>query len=389
MKSLFVFFVIFCSTAFADVTAPRNGEVRILPLGDSITEGSNDLANYRVPLCRKLEEKGYKVESVGFRTLKNVDKTPGGAGKEIPERWWSHTGISGQRVWSDGFRAGYLDSLEPLLDQAGSDIDVIVFKIGTNDLMRNCPVDKAFEGYKTLLKTLMTKYPTTRIVVCSILDMPGKKAQVDDYNGRIKSLAEKLPKNQIFFADLNAVVVRENGDFLDAFHPNGKGHDHTSDVLAKVVEQAIKAPKLKPRKSKNTVTERDELKKQGYKLAKTIELPAEGGFELPEVKGEVAYLMELKRPGKDHSSRVAVAYPGAEIKYEPTGYGRFQAWKDGRLLFAFNRFGEEGVNEIGIGQFEQHYLGNNKYSKDYTHTWATPTMNASAYEKRKLEIWTK
>lgn len=363
--------------------------LRILPLGDSITEGSNDLANYRVPLCRKLEEKGYTVETVGFRTLKNVDKTPGGAGKSVPERWWAHTGISGQRVWSDGFRAGYLDSLEPLLDQAGDDIDVIVFKIGTNDLMRNCPVDKAFEGYKTLLKTLMTKYPTTRIVVSSILDMPNKKAQVDDYNSRIKALAEKLPKNQIFFADLNVVVVRENGDFLDAFHPNGQGHDHTSDLLCATIERALKAPKLKPRKCKNVGMERSDLKKKGYKLVKTIDLPAEGAFTLPETKGEVAYLVELKRPGKDHSPRVAVAYPDAEIKYEPNGYGRFQAWKDGKLLFAFNRFGEDGVNEIGIGPFTQHYLGNDKYSTDYTHTWATPTMNASAYETRKLEIWTK
>lgn len=60
--------------------------ITILPLGDSITEGSNDLANYRIPLCRKLEERGHKVETVGFRTLKNVDKTPGGAGKTVPER---------------------------------------------------------------------------------------------------------------------------------------------------------------------------------------------------------------------------------------------------------------------------------------------------------------
>ena len=50
---------------------------------------------------------------------------------------------------------------------------------------------------------------------------------------------------------------------------------------------------------------------------------------------------------------------------------------------------EDGVNEIGIGPFTQHYLGNGKYSTDYTHTWATPTMNAAAYEKRRLEIWVK
>lgn len=35
--------------------------LRILPLGDSITEGSNNQANYRIPLCQKLEAKGYRL----------------------------------------------------------------------------------------------------------------------------------------------------------------------------------------------------------------------------------------------------------------------------------------------------------------------------------------
>lgn len=367
--------------------------LRILPLGDSITEGSNDLANYRIPLCRKLEEKGYTVETVGFRTLKNVDKTPGGAGKSVPERWWAHTGISGQRVWSDGFRAGYLDSLEPLLDQAGEE-DVIIFKIGTNDLMRNCPVDKAFEGFKTLLYKLIADRPMARIVVCTILDMPGKKVQVDDYNNRIKAHVRSIKNNQVFLADLNPVVVRANGDFLDAFHPNGKGHDHTSDVLVAVVEQALKAPKIKPIVVRKAKLSADEARqKRGWKLFKSIDLPADGksALELPMVKAKgVAYVMRLKRPNRPERWEMAeVGAKGVEIKRELDGYGRFQVWKDGKLLFAFNRFGEDGVNEIGIGPFAQHYLGNDKYSTDYTHTWATPTMNASAYETRKLEIWTK
>lgn len=367
--------------------------ITILPLGDSITEGSNDLANYRVPLCRKLEERGHKVETVGFRTLKNVDKTPGGAGKSVPERWWSHTGISGQRVWSDGFRAGYLDSLDPLLDQAGEE-DVIIFKIGTNDLLRNHPVDKTFEGFKVLLDKLLSERPKARIIVCTILEIPGKVAQVNDYNNRIKAHVATIKNNQVFLADLNPVVVRANGDFLDALHPNGKGHDHTSDVLADAVEKSLKAPKIKPIVVKKAKLTADAARqKGGWKLLKSVDLPAEGKsvLDLPQTNGKrVAYVMRLKRPNRPERWEMAeVGAKGVEIKRELEGYGRFQAWKDGKLLFAFNRFGEDGVNEIGIGQFEQHYLGNNKYSKDYTHTWATPTMNASAYETRKLEIWTK
>ena len=371
--------------------------LRILPLGDSITEGSNNQANYRIPLCQKLEAKGYRVETVGFRTLKNVD----GKGSAIPERWWSHTGISGQRILSDGFRAGYSDSLETLLDQAGTDIDVIVFMIGTNDLMRNCPVKDAFAGWLDLTCRIMAARPKAKLVVCTILDMPGKTDQVNDYNKRIR---EALNPNafgiggvgtRVFLADLNPVVVRANNDFLDAFHPNWQGHDHTSDVLANVIDAAMKT--AKPMRTKGEAKRLDPagdarkaLKGKGYRLAKKVDLPAEGGFVLPEMRTTAtAYLLELKRPGADHPARVAVAEPGMKIKYEPQGYGRFQAWDGGKLVFAFNRFGETGVNEIGIGPFTQHYLGNGKYSTDYTHTWATPTLNASAYETRRLEIWVK
>lgn len=376
--------------------------LRILPLGDSITEGSNNRANYRIPLCQKLEAKGYEVETVGFRTLKNVDAK----GSAIPERWWSHTGISGQRILSDGFRAGYADSLEALLDQAGTDIDVIVFMIGTNDLMRNCPVKDAFTGWLDLTCRIIEARPKAKLVVCTILDMPGKTEQVNAFNAKIREALNPEAfgiagvGTSVFLADLNPSVVRANNDFLDAFHPNWQGHDHTSDVLADVIDKAMKKPKkrgvwgktkVKTKKRSNAPADvRKDLKGKGYRRAKAIDLPAEGGFVLPETKGAAtAYLLELKRPGVDHPARVAVAEPGMTIKYEPEGYGRFQAWDGDRLVFAFNRFGEAGVNEIGIGPFTQHYLGNGKYSTDYTHTWETPTMNAAAYETRRLEIWVK
>ena len=375
--------------------------LRILPLGDSITEGSNNQANYRIPLCQKLESKGYEVETVGFRTLKNVD----GKGSAIPERWWSHTGISGQRILSDGFRAGYADSLEALLDQAGTNIDVIVFKIGTNDLMRNCPVKDAFGGWLNLVCRILEARPQAKLVLCTILDMPGKTEQVNAFNTKIREALNPEAfgiagvGTRVFLADLNPVVVRANGDFLDAFHPNWQGHDHTSDVLATVIDTAVKAGGRKKRggyKSKAKKVglpnpdARKALREKGFRRAKVLDLPAEGGFVLPETKATAtAYLLELKRPGADHPARVAVAEPGMTIRYEPEGYGRFQAWDGKKLIFAFNRFGEAGVNEIGIGPFTQHYLGNGKYSTDYTHTWATPTMNAAAYERRRLEIWVK
>lgn len=367
--------------------------IKLWPLGDSITEGSNNSANYRIPLCQKLEQAGVRVETVGFRTLKNVD----GKGGEIPKRWWAHTGISGQRAISGGGRAGYLDSLEPLVYQAGYP-DVIVFKLGTNDILRGMDAETAFKAWLKLVHRLVELRPNAKIVVCTILDMPGKTAIVDDYNARIKSAVAKkgeFPLNQVFLADLNPVVNRERGDYLDALHPNWQGHDRTSDVLKDVILAALKTPPLKAKanvhRKRGAALNVEKAAIKGFHKVAEAELPESGiGFKppVPKKNAHVAYYLELKRKDTDEICSVWCDMEKCTLKYDAgDGYGRFQVWEGNKLLFAFNRFLVDGVNELGIGAFEQHYLGNDKYSRDYTHTWATPTMNAAAYDLRHLELW--
>lgn len=443
------------------LTAVLAAAVRILPLGDSITEGSNNRANYRIPLCRKLEAAGIEVETLGFRTLKNVDGQPG----EIPERWWKHTGISGQRARSGAGRAGYLESLEALLDQAGEP-DVVIFKIGTNDILRGTDADELFADWKTLVGRVLDECPSARLIVCTILDMPGKTAVVDAYNAKIRAEVARpgaFPANRVFLADLNPVVQRDRGDYLDELHPNWQGHDRTSDVLFETVRRALAAPKPVPAAVDPRQAAHDQAKGSAYregfvKLAE-YELPVDGApvprmSEVPLKKFQrVGYLFTLKRPGRPERwvwcdmdafsqqadkllipvhgkfqgevtgfrfdsndpllSRKAIApadsgrtgwLEATSFGYQPGGkfgfgrgdklldsgsYGCFQVFCGDDLLFAFNRFTTEGTNEIGIGNFAQHYLGNNRLSSDYTYTSETPSMNASAYEIRRLEVFVR
>ncbi len=367
--------------------------IKLWPLGDSITEGSNNKANYRIPLCQKLEALGYKVETVGFRTLKNVD----GKGSEIPKRWWAHTGISGERAISGAGRAGYLDSLTPLIYQAGHP-NIIIFKLGTNDILRGTDAKTTFKAWLQLMHQLVEARPNAKIIACTILDMPGKSEVVNQYNELIKKAVARqgeFPANQVFLADLNPVVKRENGDYLDALHPNWQGHDHTSEVLKEVVLKALKTSplrvKVKLPTKRGAINNVDKAALKGFRKVAEIELPESGiGLELPKVKpsAKVAYYLELKRKETDELCTVWCDMSKCTLKFDDTdGYGKFQVWNGNDLLFAFNRFLLDGVNEIGIGNFEQHYLGNDKYSRDYTNTSATPTMNASAYDLRHLELW--
>ena len=81
-----VFVSLFSFTAFSQ--AP---EIRIMPLGDSITYGTGAAGGYRYPLYIALTNAGYNVDYVGTQTGNSVD----GLGAEI-----NHEGHGGWRITS-------------------------------------------------------------------------------------------------------------------------------------------------------------------------------------------------------------------------------------------------------------------------------------------------
>ena len=90
--------------------------VRILPLGDSITDGVPVAGGYRAPLYQLLTNAGFKVDFVG--NLSNNSA----AGLPDP----NHEGHSGYRI--DQIDAGFLGWINAVADP-----DVILLLIGTND----------------------------------------------------------------------------------------------------------------------------------------------------------------------------------------------------------------------------------------------------------------
>jgi hypothetical protein len=66
MKRITAFLIGFL--AAVNLLASEQMIYRILPVGDSITEGGKSFSNYRYPLWEKLHAAGYLVEFVGSRT---------------------------------------------------------------------------------------------------------------------------------------------------------------------------------------------------------------------------------------------------------------------------------------------------------------------------------
>lgn len=140
-------------------------ECVVLPLGDSITEGSgygDQAPNYRCALANYLEAAQMKPRFLGARDLKT--------GTITQPNCRVHTGISGHRIRSVPGRAGFLPGIENWLDQAGYP-DVITLMIGTNDILGTKNVDgkKVFEDWCLLVERILRERPDAWLIVSPII----------------------------------------------------------------------------------------------------------------------------------------------------------------------------------------------------------------------------
>lgn len=338
--------------------------IRIMPLGDSITDGTSHYPNqyeanpnYRVPLMKKLAAKGYKPVTTGLRECAFTQRySTDAAGVIAPDEYRWHSGVSGARVrtassgQARGLNGGWREAIETTLDAAG-DIDIITFKIGTNDAGNN--KDFVFAGWKEVMWRILKARPKVKIVCASILNMNGAGAWEMSYNKLIadeiaKSEAEGgFPADRVFFVDLyNSCPRRTDGvsNFADGLHPNWIGHDRTSDAWLVGVEKAI-AKMTFPTK-KNTFEKNTKLGaknnvpkeyRKGYVQLATKALPTTG--QGAAMNNRTA-LYDIVAKGADARKLSRVAYY-IELKNKKTGHVRY-------VWVSMDAFGDKALSTVGL-----------------------------------------
>ena len=224
-------------------------KIKVMPLGDSITEGTNlgqnfARPNYRIPLMQKLAANGFNVEALGYQKSCNADS----AGVQAnPEYEW-HCGMSGQMCRTQG-AAGWEDSIDVALDMAGEP-DIVTFKIGTNDLRGGVrDPEVLFEAWTNVIWKILKARQATRVICGSVIDARDDQTynttKVVEFNAKIADFIANgdFPAGRVYFADLNDACPprdangNDNGNLADALHPSWIGHDKMSDCwLAKIKE---------------------------------------------------------------------------------------------------------------------------------------------------------
>ena len=190
-----------------DVAVADAGDVELLFVGDSITEGWN----------RQIWDKsfgGWKSANFGI----------GG----------DHTGNVLWRLTN-----GHAEKLHPRL---------VVLTIGVNNFFHCAATPpEVFEGVKAVLHKLRALYPDARILLNAVLpfEQSGnspKRLQLAELNRQIAGLADG---DKVIYKDYGAKFLQADGDMspevmADFLHPTPKGYQIWSDAMLPDIQKLMK-----------------------------------------------------------------------------------------------------------------------------------------------------
>ena len=183
--------------------------VKILPLGDSITQGGSGYASYRRNLWFLLKDADYKVDFIGSQndfhgnvadSLKDFDQDHEG-------HWAWETGEIDSRLegWLEDYQA-----------------DIVLLHVGTNDFDRGQSNPSTMQELSSMIDKLRNNNSEVVILLAKIIPMKNKETNI--INESIVALAEakSTEKSPIVIVDqhdgYNPLV-----DNHDNYHPNTRG----------------------------------------------------------------------------------------------------------------------------------------------------------------------
>ncbi len=152
--------------------------VRIMPTGDSITEGAAGDATYRYFLWHLLVNAGYNVDLVGSMTgvSSGAPKYPG-----FDQHHEGHSGWAADRINNQAKNWA-----------VASGAEIVLLHAGTNDLDRGQTVASTITDLTNIINKLRAANSEMVILLAQIIPIAGLEAQVQQLNQSIAALASQL-----------------------------------------------------------------------------------------------------------------------------------------------------------------------------------------------------
>ena len=211
------------------------GELSILPLGDSRVEGARPVyESYRYELWKNLVEGNYDIDFVGPE--RDDASYPEFMGLRFDE---DHAGIGGDRT------TDVLRRLEEVLENVPEPPQVVLLGIGGNDLLGGSTVGAVIDNINQIIDRLQQENPSVLILVEQIA--PGRsnfmntqsEADFREFQQDIASLVVSQTEG-----DSRVVAVDMYSDWRDAYladvvHYNEAGAREVADRYFAVLQENL------------------------------------------------------------------------------------------------------------------------------------------------------
>ncbi len=272
----------------APAAAEDTEAVKILSLGDSITDGYWTSGAYRKYMYHDLEQMGYNIDMVGPKGSNSNTFTYNGQTVSYDDNNAGYSGYAIQEMTTKEHRSGILETIQGTWYNGQNMIaayqpDIVLLQIGTNDVLSNYN-DGITDRLENLVNVILQDLDSdSTIFVSTIPDIDAytradwlgsyginawsstqaEKDQlmetvtgcIDTYNTSIYNLVLKMQgegKN-VQFADINSVVDYQT-DLHDGVHPNEAGYENMGNYWAGLLNDFFQGSGTDPKPVTTTTT---------------------------------------------------------------------------------------------------------------------------------------
>ena len=213
--------------AWAAASAKEQKLYRILPVGDSITEGSKSFSNYRYSLLKKLTAAGYQIEFTGSRTSAS------------PVGLLRHEGYGGKNA---EFLAGVVENYFRT-----NTADIVLIHSGHNHTNTEAPVHGIVAATEAMVRTARRTNPHVIVLVAQVI--PSGKLPKYEYIPELNVELAKLPA-RLTMKESPVIGVNMADGFdwrtdtiSDHVHPNSLGAEKMASKWFQALTNALAAPR--------------------------------------------------------------------------------------------------------------------------------------------------
>ena len=290
----------------------NSSDIKIMAIGDSITDGYGVAGSYRKYLYDELRKKGYSIDMVGSNggnyMMRFVDIETG-------ESFFyddDNTGYSGYAVKEYPGRNGILETLRSTNCLSTCDPDIVILQIGTNNIIDDHDREESYNDAKELINYILDNISEdSTLFVTTIPDLDPNREEVynwfsnyrhspdwqinysdeqaaasvelalREYNSDISELVQKMSEAADSTGDgkgpyiknafVSEVITDVKTQLMDGVHPNNKGYKLMGQYWAELIDSYLKNKRPK----EDEYQFRDLLKLKKYLLGVSTNINGE------------------------------------------------------------------------------------------------------------------